>query len=292
MKWTTLAASVAAVVLVAACGDDSPTSGGSTPATGGAVATTPTVAAPTTPAPQPVSRIASLSPTATEMLFAIGAGDQVVAVDDLSDYPPAAVDKPHDLSAVQPDLVVIGDDPTGLTQQLEAAGLTVWSGPPATSLDNVYEQIEQLGTLTGHVAEAAALVTSMQTGIDAAIKAAPQSATPLTYYHEVDNNLRSITENTLIGQIYALFGMQSIADFQEVDSDNPQLSADAIIDSDPDFIFLADGESLEALAARPGWASLKAVTNGNVVVIDGDIASRWGPRLVDFAGAVSAALSA
>jgi iron complex transport system substrate-binding protein len=238
------------------------------------------------------------------MLFAIGAGDQVLAVDDQSNYPPEALDKPHDLSglepnveaiaALQPDLVVIADDFTGLTQQLEAVGLTVWSGPAATSFDNVYEQIEQLGAITGHVADAAELVATMQTDIDAKVKAAPQPAQPLTYYHELDNTYYSVTENTFIGQVYSLFGLRSIADLQEVDSDYPQLSAEAIISADPDFIFLADGgygESPETVAARPGWASLKAVTNDNVVVVDADIASRWGPRVVDYIAAVSETMS-
>ena len=205
----------------------------------------------------PPQRIVSLSPTATEMLFAIGAGDQVLAVDDQSNYPPEALEKPHDLSglepnveaiaALKPDLVVIADDFTGLTQQLEAVGLTVWSGPAATSFDNVYEQIEQLGAVTGHVADAAALVAKMQTDIAAEVAAAPQPPKPLTYYHELDNTYYSVTENTFIGQVYAMFGLRSIADFQEVDSDYPQLSAEAIISADPDFIFLA----AVASASRP-----------------------------------------
>jgi iron complex transport system substrate-binding protein len=238
------------------------------------------------------------------MLFAIGAGDQVLAIDDQSNYPPEALQKPHDLSgfepnveaiaALQPDLVVIADDFTGLTKQLEALGLTVWSGPAATSFDNVYEQIEQLGALTGHVGEAAELVSKMQTDIDAAVKSAPKPAQPMTYYHELDNTYYSITENTFIGQVYSLFGLQSIADFQEVSSDYPQLSAEAIISADPEFIFLGDGnfgESPETVAARPGWESLKAVVDDNVIVVDADISSRWGPRIVDYITAISAAVT-
>jgi iron complex transport system substrate-binding protein len=304
MKRMTLSAALAALILIAACGDDNQAAGDTTPATDGAAPTTQAVDAPAGSTLPPANRIVSLSPTATEMLFAIGAGDNVLAVDDQSNYPSEALDKPHDLSglepnveaiaALDPDLVVIADDFTGLTQQLEAVGLTVWSGPAATSFDNVYEQIEQLGAITGHVADAAALVATMQTDIDAKITAAPQPAEPLSYYHELDNTYYSVTENTFIGQVYSLFGLRSIADLQEVDSDYPQLSAEAIISADPDFIFLADGafgESPETVAARPGWAPLKAVTNGNVVVVDGDIASRWGPRIVDYIAAVSDAVA-
>jgi iron complex transport system substrate-binding protein len=302
MKWTPFPVALAAVVLLAACGDDD-TAASDSQATVAAT-TTKAAEAPTTSTVPPPSKIVSLSPTATEMLFAIGAGDQVLAIDDQSSYPPEALEKPHDLSsfepnveavaALKPDLVVIADDFTGITTQLEGLGLTVWSGPAATTFDAVYDQIEQLGAITGHVGEAAALVLKMQTDIDAAVKAAPQPAAPLTYYHELDNTYYSVTENTFIGQVYSLFGLQSIADFEEVDSDYPQLSAEAIISADPDFIFLADGgfgESPETVAARPGWGSLKAVTNSNVVVVDADIASRWGPRVVDYIAAVSDAVA-
>ena len=301
-----MTAAVATVVLLAACGSDAPAARSSTPEVTAAVTTQASVApvASSTTTLPPVSRIVSLSPTATEMVYAIGAGGQVLAVDDQSNYPPEVLDKPHDLSgyqpnveaiaALQPDLVLIGDDTSGLSKQLGSLGLATWVGLATTSFDGVYDQIDQLGALTGHVGEAAALVLKMQTDIDAAVKAAPRPAKALTYYHELDNTYYSVTENTFIGQVYSLFGMQSIADFQEVSSDYPQLSAEAIISANPDFIFLADGgfgESPETVAARPGWGKLKAVTNGNVVVVDADISSRWGPRIVDYIKDISAAVS-
>jgi iron complex transport system substrate-binding protein len=300
------AALVAVMLLFAACGDDTQVASDAPQAatTAPATATAPGADVSTQPSAPVPTRIISLSPTGTEMLFAIGAGDQVQAIDDQSNYPPEALQKPHDLSgfepnveaiaALQPDLVVIADDFTGLTKQLEALGLTVWSGPAATSFDNVYEQIEQLGALTGHVGEAAELVSKMQTDIDAAVTSAPKPAQPMTYYHELDNTYYSITENTFIGQVYSLFGLQSIADFQEVSSDYPQLSAEAIISADPEFIFLGDGnfgESPETVAGRPGWESLKAVVDDNVIVVDADISSRWGPRIVDYITAISAAVT-
>ncbi len=305
MKRMMLSAAVAAVMAVAACGGDNQASGDtSTTVAGAAAPITPAVDAPSTSAGVQANHIVSLSPTATEMLFAIGAGNQVVAVDDHSNYPPEVLGKPHDLSglqpdvdaisALQPDLVVIADDSSGLTEQLQAAGLAVWSGPPATSFDNIYEQIEQLGAITGHGAQAAALVAKMQSDIEAQVAAAPQPVDAPIYYHELDNTFFSVTENTFIGQVYALFGMRSVADFQEVDSDYPQLSEDEIISADPDFIFLADGdagESAETVAARPGWGSVKAVSNGDVVVLDADVASRWGPRIVEFVAAVAKALA-
>ncbi len=317
MKRTTLSAALAALMLLAACGDSkaaintspvttvaAPTVTAAAPTTAAAAPTSVAPASSTTSTVPAVSRIVSLSPTATEMLFAIGAGGQVLAVDDQSNYPPEALQKPHDLSgyqpnveaiaALKPDEVVIGDDSSGLSKQLDALGLKTWVGAAATSFDGVYEQIQQLGAMTGHVAEAAALVSKMQTEIAAAVKDVPKPAQPLTYYHELDNTYYSVTGNTFIGQVYALFGLHSIADTQGASSDYPQLSAEAIISANPDFIFLADGgfgESPATVAARPGWGSLKAVTNGNVIVVDADISSRWGPRIVDYVKAIAAAIS-
>jgi iron complex transport system substrate-binding protein len=287
---------VVATMLLGACGDNSQVAGNTSQTT--SATTTQASLAPqasTTSTLPTATRIVSLSPTATEMLYAIGADGPLIAVDDQSNYPPQVLDKPHDLSgyqpnveaiaALKPDLVLIGDDSSGLSKQLEALGLTTWVGSAATSFDDVYSQIEQLGARTGHIGEAAQLVSQMQTEISAAVDAAPKPATAMTYYHELDNTYYSITKNTFIGQVYALFGLQSIADTQEVSSDYPQLSAESIITADPDFVFLADGgfgESPETVAARPGWANLKAVTGGHVVVVDADISSRWGPRIVDY----------
>ena len=293
----------ASVLLLQACGDDTQVASTTPQATTAATTQIATTQEPTTTLPA-VTRIVSLSPTATEMLFAIGADGQVLAVDDQSNYPPQVLDKPHDLSgyqpnveaiaALKPDLVLIGDDTSGLSKQLEALGLSTWVGAAATSFDDVYTQIEQLGALTGHIGEAAELVSKMKTDIDAAVKATPQPTKPLTYYHELDNTYYSVTQNTFIGQVYALFGLESIADLQEVSSDYPQLSAESIIQTDPDFIFLADGgfgESPETVAARPGWANLKAVTGARVVVVDADIASRWGPRVVDYVKDIAAVVA-
>ena len=298
-----MTAVLVSVLLLAACGSDSQVAGDTTPSTAVTTQASPAPDASTTSTLPPATRVVSLSPTATEMVYAIGAGGQVLAVDDQSNYPPEVLDKPHDLSgyqpnveaiaALKPDLVLIGDDTSGISKQLDALGLSTWVGLATTSFDGVYDQIAQLGALTGHVGEAGELVSTMKTEIDAAIRTAPQPAEPLTYYHELDNTYYSITENTFIGQVYSLFGLRSIADLQEVSSDYPQLSAEAIISANPDFIFLADGgfgESPETVAARPGWSGLKAVTNGNVIVVDADISSRWGPRIVEYIQAISAAV--
>jgi cobalamin transport system substrate-binding protein len=123
--------------------------------------------------------------------------------------------------------------------------------------------------------------------------AAAKPDRPLSYYHELDKNLYSATSKTFIGQLYAQLGMENIADAADKDgSGYPQLSAEYVVKADPDLIFLADtkccGQSAKTVAARDGWEQLTAVKSGGVVELDDDIASRWGPRVVDFLKTVAA----
>jgi iron complex transport system substrate-binding protein len=249
--------------------------------------------------------IVSLSSTATEMLFAIGAADQIVAVDDQSNYPAEA--PITDLSgftpnieailAYQPDLVVIGYEPGELVDTLSAAGVPVLFYNAALTVDETYRQIEALGRATGHVQEAGAVNESIQTDLENVVAGAPEVPEGTTYYHEVDNTYYTATSSTFIGTLYSLFGLENIADPADADGaafGYPQLSAEFIVAADPDLIFLADsfyGETPETVAARPGWEVLTAVQEGHVIPLDSDIVSRWGPRIVEFAQAVSDALS-
>ncbi len=297
-RFTSIAALTAILITTAACGDDT----ASTDTEPADSASPETTSADTVPVGDYPQAIISLSPTATEMLFAIGAGDQIIAVDEFSNYPAEALEKPNDLSgfepnveaiaALEPDLVIM-QDPT-IQEQLEALGIPVWIGSAATSFDDVYTQIEQLGAATGHIAEAAELVAQMQTDIEAAVAAATIPEAGLSYYHELDPTLYSLTSNTFAGQVYSVFGLTNIADTAEPGNDYPQLNAEYIATANPDLIFLADtkccGESPETVAARPGWDGIAAVQNGAIVAIDDDIASRWGPRIVEFIEAVSAAI--
>lgn len=249
-------------------------------------------------------RIVSLSPTHTEILYALGAGDQVVAVDSMSNYPAESASVLTDISAyepnveaisaLEPDLVVIGDDFSGLAEQLSMIGIESWVSPAPMTLDEAYEQIIDLGKVVGHADEAQSLTQKMQDDISGIVDAVEISATPISYYHELDDTYYSVTGNTFIGSIYELFGMRNIADATEGDSDYPQLSAEFIVSQDPNVIFLADvnlGVTAETVAARPGWSGLSAVVSGNIVAIDDDIASRWGPRLVEYVQAVADGVS-
>jgi iron complex transport system substrate-binding protein len=248
---------------------------------------------------QPVS-IISLSPTATEMLYAIGAGSQVVAVDEYSNFPAEAVALGTKLSGFEPnieaissyspDLVIVSYDPGTLVEQLGTLNIPVFVAGAAMSLENVYEQIEQLGVLTGHSQAAIEVSKTLQTGIEDAVASVKFSDPPLSYYYELDNTYYSVTSNTFVGQIFNLFGMRNIADNVESGNDYPQLSAEVIVSSDPDFIFLADtkccAQDATTVAARDGWGGLKAVTANQIVELDDDVASRWGPRVLDLITAI------
>ncbi|MGY9074033.1 MAG: ABC transporter substrate-binding protein [Acidimicrobiales bacterium] len=240
------------------------------------------------------SAIISMSATATEMLFAIGAGDQVIAVDSFSYYPPeapvtelSAWDMSIEAIAVyEPDLVVLSG-PAG-QEELEALGIPVLVQSAAVVIDDVYAQIADLGVATGQIDGSADLVASMRSEIDEIVASIPPSKNGSTYYHELDDTLYSVTSATFIGEVYKMAGLVNIADPADADGSSfgyPQLSQEFVLEADPDYIFLADaqccGQNAVTVAERPGWDLLAAVQSGRVVEVDADIASRWGPRIVD-----------
>jgi iron complex transport system substrate-binding protein len=237
-------------------------------------------------------RIVSLSPTATEDLFAIGAGKQVVAVDDQSNYPARApktklsgyTPNAEAIAAYEPDLVVVSDPKLGnIGEALRKLRIPFLTQPTARTLTEAYRQIRQLGTATGHAGRADAVATRMQKQIASLAASLPRPAKRLRVYHELDATHYSPTSKTFIGRIYTLLGLTDIADAADkTGSGYPQLSAEYIVSSNPDLIVLADGETPAKAASRPGWRTITAVQDGHVVAVDADISSRWGPRVVDF----------
>ena len=243
---------------------------------------------------EPPERIVSLSATATETLFAINAGDQVVAVDDQSNYPDDAPQtklsgfQPNveAIAGYEPDLVIAAFDPGELVSGLGKLDIPVLLYSAPKDLEGAYEEMEALGEATGHTDEAADLVESMSSEIDALVEDAA-AAEGATVYHELGPDFFSATSQTFIGSVYTLLGLENIADEAGGTApDYPQLSGEYILATDPDLIVLSDtkccGESAKTVAKRPGWKSLTAVQEGNIVAADDDIASRWGPRTVDF----------
>jgi iron complex transport system substrate-binding protein len=297
---------VALAFALAACGDTGPAPGGGAPAASPSSAypvTVRTAAGSVTIDARP-QRIVSLSPTATEMLFAIGAGDQVIAVDDQSNYPPDAPTtklsgyEPNveSIASYEPDLVVYSNDLGDVASALDQLGIAAVLEPAASTIRDVYDQIEQLGIVTDNAHAAAALVRRMRAQIDEIAASVPDAAEGLTYYHELDDTYYTVTSSTFIGRVYSLIGLRNIADAADEDgSGYPQLSPEYIVDADPDLIFLADtkccGQSAETVVERPGWAQLSAVRHGGVVELDDDVASRWGPRIVDLLRRVAHAVA-
>lgn len=250
-------------------------------------------------------RIVSLSPTATEMLFAIDAAGQVVAVDDQSDYPPEVPTtelsgyEPNveAIASYEPDLVVMDAAPPALQRSFKKLDIPLLQQPAPTDISGTYEQIEELGAATGRVQEAADLVGEMQAEIDQLVASLPTLEQAPTYYHELDDTYFTITSETFIGEVYSLIGLENIADEAKgAGSGYPQLSPEYIIEADPDLIFLADtdccGQSAQTVAERAGWDRIAAVRDGHVVELSDDVASRWGPRVVDFLRTVADAVAA
>ena len=252
-------------------------------------------------------RIVSLAPTATEDLYAVGAGPQVVAVDQNSDYPTTA--KRTSLSGLTPnleaiakyapDLVISYQDANGLVSGLGRLGIPVLIEPAAATLADAYAQIDQIGRATGHYAQAQQTVTSMKTQIAAEVRQAGSSHPGLTYYWELTANpYYSVTSATFIGQIVGLFGLKNIADAANKASDGgyPELSEEYIVKAAPQIIFLADnqaadgGQTPAVVVNRPGWSVIPAVRDHEVIALNDDIASRWGPRLPQLVAEIAQAV--
>ncbi|MEU3019705.1 ABC transporter substrate-binding protein [Nocardiopsis sp. NPDC007018] len=250
-------------------------------------------------------RIVSLSPSNTEMLFSIGAGDQVEAVDDYSDYPAEApttdlsgfTPNVEAISEYDPDLVILADSAVDTADQLEAVDIPVLVLPGATGLEDVYAQIRLLGDVTGRTDEADTEADRIESEFGEIVEAACAEigGTELTFYQELDDTLFSATSGTFVGQVYDAFGLVNIAD-QADDGESggyPQLSAEFVVEEDPDLIFLSYGDesSVDAVAERPAFDTVSAVENGSVYLLDADTSSRWGPRVVDFARSVGEAVT-
>ena len=239
--------------------------------------------------------IVSLSPTATEDLYAIGAGDQVEAVDKYSNYPAGTpMTKLSELQinveslvALNPDLVIIANPSDNLSSRMKALSIPVLMLPAATHIDDVYTEMTELGEATGHVEEATKVEASVRAELQQITSSIAPRPKPLTYFFELGPDYYSLTSQTFVGQLLSLIGLQSIADTASGVADSggyPQLSSEFIVKADPDFIFLADTiccqQDATTVAKRPGWTQIAAVKAGHVVNLSDDIASRWGPRIV------------
>jgi len=250
------------------------------------------------------TRIISLSPSATEDLFAIGAGEQVVAVDSLSNYPASAPITKLDaftpnveaIAKYKPDLVILQSSATkavSVKAALEKLKIKVFFEVTPGDLTGVYAEITALGKATGKSVGAAKVIATMKTTIAKAISIGKRT-TPLPIFHEVDNTLYSATSSTFIGHVYAAFNTTNVADAADTaDSYGyPQLTNEYLLKSNPAVIFLGDEERKASVGNRAGWNAIDAVSKNHIIELPADIPSRWGPRLADFYQFVSRTLIA
>ena len=305
---------VAVAGALSGCGS----AGSGTPASAGPAAP----AASTSPAAFPVTltaangavtissrpaRIVSLDPTSTEDLYAVGAGQQVVAVDQDSNYP-AGVPKTslsgltpniEAIARYNPGLVVASQNSGGLVSGMTKLGIPVLIEPAVTTLNGAYAQIRQIGRATGHAARAARLVAGMRQQIAANVSRAGTAHRGLTYYWELSASpYYSAASSTFIGQIVGLFGLRNIADAASKPADGgyPQLSQEYIVTARPQIIFLADSQPADGaqspavVARRPGWSGIPAVRDHEIIGLNDDVASRWGPRLPQLVAEIAQAI--
>lgn len=254
--------------------------------------------------PNQPTKIVSLSPTATEMLFAIGAGPQTVAVDDQSSFPQEAprtslsgfTPNAEAVLGYQPNLVVVSNDTNNIVASLKAANVPVLVEPAAMTINDVYDQMIDLGEATGNKEKAVEKTDEMRSEMRLLTTDLEHKSDHPSYYYELDNTYFSVTSASFVGSIFSMFGLENIADSANSNNAYPQLSAESIILSNPDMVFLADskccGQNATTVAQRPGWSNINAVKSSSVFTLDDDVASRWGPRVVDLTREINKAVKA
>jgi iron complex transport system substrate-binding protein len=248
--------------------------------------------------PVTARRIVSLAPSNTEILFAIGAGSQVVGDTEYCDYPPEAQKLPHvggftadsisieTIISLKPDLVVAySNSQKSVVEALETAKIPVMVLSPR-SFDDVYNSIELLGLASGHSTEAATLINQMQTRVTAVtqkVKTIKKDKRPTVFWEIFDEPLMSANSDTFIGQMIEIAGGINI--FANLKEEYPQVNSEDVIKLNPAVIMGPDSHAnkltVEQLLNRPGWEKLDAVKNKRIYLVNGNIASRAGPRLVE-----------
>lgn len=298
------AASIVAAVALAACGSSGKAASGASSAGASGFPTTVSATNGRVVVSHRPARIVSLSPTATQMLYSIGAGPQVVAVDEYSTIPTNA---PHtNINALQvsaegletyrPDLVLLAPGgQSNLISQLAILKVPALMLPPANNLSDTWSQYRQIGQATGHIAQANQEVSHLQSQVSSAVKSVGSSGRGKTYYIEFSSDLYTATSKTFDGTLFSLMGMRNIADTASGGGNGyPQLSAEFLLKANPDYVFLADdvccGQSATTFAARSGYSTLSAVTNHHIYVINDNVAGQWGPNIVEFVQDVVRAL--
>ena len=237
-------------------------------------------------------RTITLSLIATEMLFAIGAGGSVVAVDSHSNFPKyapltnlsALEPNLEAIASYEPDLVIIAFEIGNLKVDLNAVGIEVLMLPATPTVEDALKQILEIGDITGNEENAEKLVVKIRSQIKT-ISLQREGKPKFSVYHELDENYYSPSTWSFLGNIYDILGFKNIADEADTAKTGyPKLSAEYIMVSNPDIIVTSGLKNNKQLkfASRAGWNAIKAVQNEAIISVEPDIAGRWGPRLIDF----------
>ncbi len=250
---------------------------------------------------QQPERIVSLSPSATEILFAIGAGDQVEAVDSFSTYPKGTPltdlsgfePNVEAVAGYQPDLVVASNDANDLVASMEKLGVPVLINPAPATIEAGYDGMAALGQATGRIDEtAAAGQRPAHRGRRRAGARRPTSRSGSTTSSTTPTTPPAPTGSSATST--PRWAPTNIADEADrTKSGYPQMTEEAIIEADPELIVITDqvAYTAEDVANRPGWGDVTAVKNDDIVTVDADIASRWGPRLPQLITVVAEAMT-
>ena len=252
--------------------------------------------------PGPPQRIVSLNPALTETLFAIGAGDRVVAVTENDDYPPAAAQLPkvggfgpqnqsvERILSLRPDFVVAATFALANVEAVGRAGVPGYMAN-ANSFDEVYATIADMGTVTGHSAEAAELVAAMRARLAAVAARAKPGRRPRVLFLVDLNQLIAAGPDSLIGRLVAAAGGDNVVAAGA--ADYPTLSDESLLTNPPDVVLVADSllaEAKRVLPTRPGWRTVPAVKAGAIRGVPDDQTQRGGPRLVEGVEAIARAI--
>ncbi len=238
-------------------------------------------------------RIISLSPSITEILFEIGSGNQVIAVDNLSNYPneaPITDISAYDpnveaISLLNPDLVILSYNIKNLKAALKKIGIETIYLPAPLNFEDILDQIDYLGLQTGNEDKAKKLISKMKNRMKT-LQKLRENETATKIYHEIDPNYYSPSKFSFIGDIYQKLNYKNVADKADISNlGYPKLSPELIISENPDLIVLPgkDNKYAEKVKLRPGWSYIEAVKKNNFLLTNNDIASRWGPRILNFA---------
>lgn len=245
---------------------------------------------------QPAQRIVTLTPHATELVFAAGAGARLVGTVDYSDYPPAARRVPHigslvgvSLEAIlrlKPDLVVAWKDGTQpqFLQRLRNQGVAVYVSRPSR-LDDVARELLALGHLSGTDAIAARSAAAYRARLTR-LSARYAHRAPVSVFYQISNApLFTVSDASFIGPVLQLCGGRNV--FGRLPLPAPLVSREAVVAARPQVMLAA---SVAELSVWDRWKTLPAVAHGTRYAINTDLASRPGPRLADAAEAICATL--